>query len=103
VTISADAAAVIDRRISDRLPFPAEMVVVWNHDMDASHASRFRMIDAGDGGYRIHCDSAPAEGTTGTVLRVLPDHGRSLEQAVQVVWVRPCIGEAGFEAGLRRL
>lgn len=99
----ANAVGVVERRQSDRIPFPAEMLVVWNHDMDATHACRFQMIDAGDGGFRIHCDSDLPAGMTGTVLRILPDHGRSLEQSVQVAWTKPCVSGSGFEAGLRRL
>src|SRR5262245_15647667 len=91
------------RRQFDRLPFPAEAVLVWNHELDASRAQRYRIIDAGDGGYRIHCDAPLTVDMTGMILRVLPDRGRSLDQAVQVVWTRPCVGGSGFEAGLRRL
>ena len=92
-----------NRRQFDRLPFPAEAVLVWNHELDASRAQRYRIIDAGDGGYRLHCDAALPLDMTGMILRVLPDRGRSLDQAVQVAWTRPCVTGTGFEVGLRRL
>jgi hypothetical protein len=92
-----------NRRQFDRLPFPAEAVLVWNHELDASHAQRYRIIDAGDGGYRVHCDTALTLDMTGMILRILPDRGRSLDQAVQVAWTRPSVTGTGFEAGLRRL
>src|SRR6185503_11773707 len=40
-----------DRRHADRVPFPAEMVLLWNHDASLRH--RYQVIDASDSGYRI--------------------------------------------------
>lgn len=91
----------IDRRDSDRLPFPAEMVLVWNHDL--STPIRFRVIDAGDGGYRVHSAFPILEGTTGMVLRLLPGRGQPLDQPVMVAWSRqaPDSNNNGYELGLR--
>jgi hypothetical protein len=88
-----------DRRESDRLPFPAEMIVVWNHDLDTT--LRYQVIDAGDGGYRIRTSLPMLEGTTGMVLRMLPGRGRSLDQPVMVAWSRKADEAAGFDVGLR--
>jgi hypothetical protein len=89
----------LERRDSDRLPFPAEMVLVWNHDLQ--NALRYRVLDAGDGGYRIRSSLILLEGTTGMVLRLLPSRGQQLDQPVMVVWTRPAQGEPGFDIGLR--
>ena len=91
--------ACLDRRESDRLPFPAEMVIVWNHDLGTS--LRFRVLDAGDGGYRIRTSVPVLEGTTGMVLRMLPGRGQPLDQPVMVAWIRPSDDAAGFDVGLR--
>jgi len=88
-----------DRRVSDRLPFPAEMILVWNHDLQTP--LRYQVIDAGDGGYRIHCSSPLLEGTTGMVIRLLPGRGRQMAQPVKVAWSRQSELSTGFEAGLR--
>jgi hypothetical protein len=91
--------AEIDRRASDRVPFPAEMVLAWNHDF--SHRMRFRIIDAGDGGYRIHSSLPVLEGTTGMVLRILPGGVQPIDQSVMVVWCHACDDGEGFDVGLR--
>lgn len=88
-----------ERRDGDRLPFPAELVLVWNHDLD--HPIRFRVIDAGDGGYRIRSSLPVIEGMTGMVLRLLPSRGQQLDQPVMVVWSHPGEDGDGFEVGLR--
>jgi hypothetical protein len=89
----------LDRRQSDRIPFPAEMVMVWNHDFDTP--MRYRVIDAGDGGYRIHSSLPLQEGMTGMVLRLLPSRGQALDQPVMVAWSRATEEKHGFEVGLR--
>lgn len=97
-----DAPAVnggVDRRDSDRLPFPAEMVLVWNHDLQTP--MRYPVSDAGDGGYRIHTSLPVLEGTTGMVLRLLPGRGRPLDQPVMVAWIKPTELCAGYDVGLR--
>ena len=88
-----------ERRDSDRLPFPAEMVLVWNHDLQTP--MRYRVLDAGDGGYRIRSSLNLLEGTTGMVLRLLPSRGQQLDQPVMVAWTKAAQGEAGFDVGLR--
>lgn len=89
-----------ERRNSDRLPFPAEMVLVWNHDLDTP--MRYRVLDAGDGGYRIRTSSPLVDGMTGMVIRLLPGKGTRLDQAVMVAWVHATDDESGqYEAGLR--
>ncbi len=89
----------LDRRESDRIPFPAELVLAWNHDLSMS--MRYRVIDAGDGGYRIHSSLPILEGTTGIALRLLPGGRAPLDQAVMVIWIRPSSDEDGFDVGLR--
>lgn len=102
-----------DRRRADRLPFPCEMILLWNHDASLRH--RHRVIDASDGGYRI-CSTLPLlPGTTGMVLRLLPCGGHDKAQPVMVVWCRKAAGDGndgdaggargegdrGYEVGLR--
>jgi len=89
----------IDRRESDRLPFPAEMVLVWNHDL--STPIRYRVVDAGDGGYRVQSAIPMLEGTTGMVLRLLPGRGQPLDQPVMVAWSRRSPNRDVYEIGLR--
>lgn len=98
---SVDAAdtATTDRRQSDRVPFPAEVILAWNHD--SSFPVRYRVIDAGDGGYRIHSCMPLLEGTTGMVIRILPGRGAPLGQPVMVAWCKPTEEEQGYEVGLR--
>lgn len=88
-----------DRRRSDRLPFPAEMVMVWNYDLNTT--MRYRVIDAGDGGYRIHSSLPMLVGTTGMVLRLLPSRGQQLDQPVMVAWTRARPNGDGYDIGLR--
>ena len=96
----ADRPNLADRRDSDRVPFPAEMVLVWNHDLQT--AMRYRVMDAGDGGYRIRTSAPLVEGMTGMVIRMLPGRGERIDQPVMVVWMHPADGADGeYEAGLR--
>lgn len=74
------------------------MVLVWNHDLDTP--VRYRVIDAGDGGYRIRSAINMLEGTTAMVLRLLPGRGQQLDQPVMVAWSR-AINDGEFEIGLR--
>lgn len=98
---ACDAAAdTLDRRTSDRVPYPAEAIVVWTHDL--ASPMRYRVIDAGDGGYRIHSSMPLLEGTTGMLLRLLPGRGRPMDQPVMVAWIKPAEEEAtGYDVGLR--
>jgi len=96
---SSSTTACDDRRVSDRLPFPAEMLLVWNHSLQLP--IRYRVIDAGDGGYRIASSLPLMEGTTGMVLRLLPSRGKPMDQPVMVAWVRKSDEGDGYEVGLR--
>jgi len=91
--------ACLDRRASDRLPFPAEMILVWTHDLRTP--MRYQVSDAGDGGYRIHSSLPVLEGTTGIVLRLLPGRGQSLDQPVMVAWIKATEECSGYDVGLR--
>ena len=94
----ADSACA-ERRHSDRVPFPAELILAWNHDTRSP--VRYRVIDAGDGGYRIQSSMPMLEGTTGMVVRLLPGRGEPIGQPVMVAWSRPADEGAGFDIGLR--
>lgn len=95
----ADHAAETDRRVSDRLPFPGELIVIWHHDLDTP--IRYRVIDAGDGGYRLRSSIPVLEGTTGIARLFLPD-GKPLNDSVMVVWTRAVNdGSGDQEIGLR--
>ncbi len=100
-----DALATDDRRQDQRVPFPAEMILLWNHDPSMRH--RYRILDASDGGYRIHCALPLLEGTTGMVIRLLACSASATAQPVMVAWCKP-IGagdeheaDSGYEVGLR--
>lgn len=94
-----DEIAVDDRRASDRVPFPSELILAWNND--PATPVRYRVIDAGDGGYRIQSSMPLLEGTTGMVVRLLPGRGAPLGQPVMVAWSRPSEEMDGYEVGLR--
>src|SRR6185503_10843872 len=91
-------AAIDDRRESPRVPFPAEVSLVWHHDFALIH--RYRMVDASDGGFRIRSSIPVLEGTTGMVLRLLPK-GEKIERSIMVAWCRPDASEGGYLLGLR--
>ena len=93
----AKSAPPGDRRVSDRVPFPAEITMVWNHD--TATVVRYTTLDASDGGYRIHSTLPMIEGATGVALRLLPE-GRPLDSPVMVAWCAPAEG-GGYEIGLR--
>lgn len=76
----------VDRRRSDRVPFPAELVLAWMHDLGTP--MRFRVVDAGQGGFRIHTCTPVIEGMTGIAIKLLPN-GDPLDRAVMVAWVGP--------------
>lgn len=95
------ALATHDRRQNDRVPFPGELILIWNHDAALRH--RYHILDAGDGGYRIRTSLPLLEGTTGMVLRLLTGDMTALAQPVMVAWCRPDPDAAGaFEVGLRQ-
>lgn len=78
---------------------PAEVTVVWHHDL--ARTMRYRLIDASDHGFRLHSATPMLSGTTGTVLRLLPE-GTPVDAAVNVVWCRPD-PRGGFYLGLHRM
>lgn len=87
------------RRSGDRLPYPAELVLIWNHDPGTR--IRYRVIDASDGGCRIHSSLPLIEGMTGMALKLLPE-GAAVNRPVMVVWNGPSRDDDdGHEAGLR--
>jgi hypothetical protein len=88
----------LDRRRSDRVPFPAHLTVVWHHDLEKP--VRYQVTNAGDGGFQIRSSTPLDEGTTGTALRLLPE-GLALNRSIMVVWSRHDEASGGFEAGLR--
>ena len=98
MTSGDGASAEADRRRSDRLPFPGEVVVLWHHDPRTP--VRYRIVDAGDGGLRIATSTPLPQGMTGMAIRVLPG-GEPLERPIMVSWLgQP--GEHGLhEVGLR--
>jgi hypothetical protein len=91
------AAGPTERRTSDRVPYPAELTLLWHHDLE--HVMRYRIVDVSDGGFRIRAAAPVIEGMTGTVLRLLPD-GQKLNQSVMVRWVRQSEGGL-YDIGLR--
>lgn len=88
-----------ERRQSDRVPFPAELVLAWNHDQRSP--VRYRVVDAGDGGYRIHSSMPMLQGTTGMVVRLLPGRGAPLGQPVMVAWCKAADEGEGYDIGVR--
>lgn len=80
---SSPATTAVDRRHHDRVPFPAEMTLLWHHDLETP--MRYRITDACDGGYRIRSSAPMLTGMTGMALRLLPE-GRPLDHPVMVVW-----------------
>ena len=86
-----------DRRASDRLPFPGELVVLWHHDL--STPIRYRIVDAGDGGFRLRTSVPLLEGTTGIALQLLPG-GEPLNQPIMVIWART-MSDGDQELGVR--
>ena len=90
-----DQLSLDDRRHHDRVPFPAEMTLIWHHDVDTM--LRYRILDASDGGFRLRSSTPMLTGMTGMVLRLLPE-GRAMDQPVMVAWCRRDGGE--YEIGL---
>jgi hypothetical protein len=89
---SASPAAT-ERRQHLRVPFPAEVLILWHHAPE--RARRHRLCNASDGGMAILAVSELPRGTTGTAIRLVPE-GTELERSVAVAWS----GDAGA-AGLR--
>ena len=88
-----------DRRQMARIPFPAELVLIWHHDVNTR--LRYRVRDISDGGFRIRSTTPLVKGTTGTALTLLPE-GEILDMALVVVWCNEDLENGGYEVGLRR-
>ena len=84
-------------RSGHRWAFPGELVVLWHHDL--STPIRYRIVDAGDGGFRLRTSVPVLEGTTGIALQLLPD-GEQLNQPIMVVWART-LSDGDQELGVR--
>ncbi|TVQ51896.1 MAG: hypothetical protein EA377_11365 [Phycisphaerales bacterium] len=88
-----------DRRTGDRVPYPAELLIAWMHDLRTP--VRYRVIDAGDGGFRIRTRTPVIEGMTGVALKLLPE-GQAIDQSVMVAWTKATDEQDGeYEIGLR--
>ena len=96
--------ASTDRRWgSDRERSDAEAVVIWAHSQ--ATPIRYRLLDASEGGLRIHSSLPLREGASGNVVSLLPS-GTCMNREFQVVWCRKCAASdtaapGGYEAGLR--
>ena len=82
------------------LPSPAELILVWLHD--PATPVRYRMLDAGAGGFRVASACPLKEGMAGIVRRILPE-GKIVDRAMVVAWCRSVDDGAEHEAGLRYL
>jgi hypothetical protein len=87
-----------ERRASERVPCPAELIVLWHHDLTSP--VRYELADASDGGFRVRTSLPMQYGMTGMALKLLPD-GRDVNDAVMVVWCRETRQPGVFEVGLR--
>lgn len=82
----ADLVAGHDLRRTPRVPCPAEITLVWHHN--PATVVRYRVLDVSDGGLRLRSAVPLHEGTTGMVMRMLPE-GTPIEKPVMVVWSKP--------------
>ena len=88
-----------ERRDSVRVPCPAELVLVWFYD--TSTPVRYSLVDVSDSGYRIRTTTPIPTGTTGMIVRLLPE-GHEVEEPVMVARIRRT--EPGvYDVGLRRM
>ena len=88
-----------ERRAEPRITCPAELILVWFYD--TSTPVRYAMLDVSDGGFRIQTSTPIPTGTTGMVVRLLPE-GEEVEEPVMVV--RISRAEPGvYHVGLRRM
>jgi hypothetical protein len=88
-----------ERRSSPRVPCPAELVLVWFYD--TSTPVRYSLLDVSEGGYRIQTTTPIPTGTTGMVVRLLPE-GHEVEEPVMVVRIRRA-KPGVYDVGLRRM
>ena len=86
-----------ERRRSQRVAFPAELVVRWHHEPDLP--IRYEVIDASDGGFRIRSTLPMLEGMIGKALKLLPE-GKPVNKTVMIVWTGPSTSGEGSEFGL---
>jgi hypothetical protein len=91
--------AALDRRAGARLPFPADLVISWFHDVRTQ--VRYRVLDASEDGFRIRSAFPLFEGMTGVAVKLLPE-GQTINRTVMVAWLRRT-GPNEHEAGLRLL
>jgi hypothetical protein len=95
----ADLAAGHDLRRTQRVPCPAEVTLVWHHNPGT--VVRYRVLDVSDGGLRLRSSVPLLEGTTGMIMRMLPQ-GTPIEKAVMVVWSHDAEA-GGYAIGVRYL
>jgi hypothetical protein len=81
-------------------PTRAELILVWLHD--PATPVRYRMLDAGQGGFRVASACPLTEGMAGIIRRILPE-GKVIDRAMVVAWSRPAKEGVEHEAGLRFL
>ena len=87
-----------DRRSSSRRTTREEIIITWWHA--PGMPIRYRLIDRGDGGARIHASVPVPVYTSGSVERILPG-GEVIDQPVRVAWISE--SEDGWDIGLRLL
>lgn len=98
LTSAAGTQCEAERRRSDRLPFPGEVVILWHHDLETM--IRYRIVDAGDGGFRIVTATPILEGMTGMAVKLLPG-GQQLDRPIMVGWLGEPDERGEREVGLR--
>lgn len=86
-----------ERRHSQRVAFPAELVVRWHHEQELS--IRYEVIDSSEGGFRIRSSMPMLEGMTGIALKLLPE-GTPVNRTVMIVWIGPSTSDGSSEFGL---
>ena len=86
-----------ERRQSERVAFPAELVVKWHHELETP--IRYEVIDSSEGGFRIRSSMPMLEGMTGFALKLLPE-GTPVNRTVMIVWTGPSASGEGSEFGL---
>jgi hypothetical protein len=97
----SNQAAPQERRGSPREDVsPAELVVLWHHDMET--AIRYPLVDLNEEGVRILTAAPLVEGMTGTAVNLLPT-GKPINRPCTVRWARRRDEAQAYEAGLRFL
>jgi len=88
-----------DHRAAPRVPCPSEVTLIWHHNPTV--VVRYRIVDVSDGGLRVRSSVPMLEGTTGMLMRMLPE-GTPIDKPVMIVWSKPS-QTGGYELGLRYL